>query len=310
MDINLDGHKDILVGSFSGVPYIIMGGEEGYSEPEEIMDSNGDTVLIADFWNAEDSKWDETDRADSEGHCTSVSAVDWDNDGDLDLLLGDYYGGRLFLRMNEGTAKQPAFAATNQPVMIGGKPLVIEKGMAAPRIVDWNNDGLFDIMCGGSKGGVYLFTNDGSKGKPNFSTSETLLETTNNGSEFITIVPAVDGHPQMPGSSFHLEPCDYDGDGDLDLLIGARSAWAKAEQSTEVDQDHIDKLDENQQQLITFITSLSEKANEDGVSIEELMETDDFKELIKKYSKVKQELSKYNTNPNQEGDFVWLLRRK
>ena len=33
------------------------------------------------------------------------------------------------------------------------------------------------------------------------------------------------GLPTLPGSSYHIDPIDYDGDGDLDLIIGARSQW-------------------------------------------------------------------------------------
>ncbi len=226
VDLNRDGHKDILVGSFSGVPQIIMGSAKGFEKPKPIMDAEGQTVLISAFWNDESNKWDKTDRAESEGHCTSSSAVDWDNDGDLDLLLGDYYGGRLFLRENLGDAKTPRFATTNQQVQAGGKPLVIANGLAAPRVVDWNEDGKFDILCGGAKGGVFLYINEGDKKTPRFAAAKTLIPAFKDKSNsFIKRVPAKDGQPTLPGSSYHIEPVDYDADGDLDLLVGARSSW-------------------------------------------------------------------------------------
>ncbi len=80
VDIDADGYNDILVGSFEGVPYLIRGSEEGFSEPQQIKDATEETVVIADFWNHEEDKWDKTDRAESKGHCTSVEAVDWDDD--------------------------------------------------------------------------------------------------------------------------------------------------------------------------------------------------------------------------------------
>ena len=33
-----------------------------------------------------------------------------------------------------------------RPILAGGKPLVIEKGLAAPVVVDWNNDGWEDLL--------------------------------------------------------------------------------------------------------------------------------------------------------------------
>ena len=75
VDIDADGHMDILAGSFSGVPQLIKGSKTGFHDPANMMDSSGETVLIADFWNDETNEWDKTDRAKSEGHCTSVAAV-------------------------------------------------------------------------------------------------------------------------------------------------------------------------------------------------------------------------------------------
>ena len=87
VDINSDGYKDILAGSFSGTPYIVMGGKEGYEPAEPILDRKGELVLISDFWNEETEEWDETSRCKTKVHCTSASAVDWDNDGVFDKKI-------------------------------------------------------------------------------------------------------------------------------------------------------------------------------------------------------------------------------
>lgn len=312
VDMNSDGYDDILVGSFSGVPYLIKGSKEGFGEPVQIMDAEDQTVLIAAFWNDEERKWDSTDRAQSEGHCTSVSAVDWDNDGDFDLLLGDYYGGRLFLRINDGTAEKPSFAATNQPVEAGGQPVVIEKGLAAPRVVDWDGDGLFDILCGGAKGGVYLFKNIGQKNSPEFAAAATLIAPIQDPSDsFIKRVPAKNGQPTLPGSSYHIEPTDFDGDGDLDLLVGGRSSWLKTEHRvlTDEEQNRLQEVSQQQAEVLQELSALSKEA-ESAEEREKLMKNKDYQELIEKYQQLSKEKNEYRTDPTDSGDFVWLFRRK
>ena len=311
VDINADKKRDILVGSFSGVPQIIMGMNKGFSPPESVMDKSGETVLINAFWNYDDKKWDKTDRSKSEGHCTSVAAVDWDNDGDLDLILGDYYGGRLFYRLNEGTKTEPKFSKTNMPVLTEGEPIVIKDGLAAPRVVDWNGDGLFDILCGGSKGGVFAFINKGTKTEPKFKQPQTLIapieDKTNS---YIKLVPGKDGLPTLPGSSYHIEAVDYDRDGDLDLLVGARSSWKKenARKLTDKEKEELAKIVEERKEVMTEYTKLfADIKNQDEQK--KVMESKEFKAMQKKLSALFQKEQKYNVDPNMSGDFVWLYRR-
>ncbi len=233
VDINDDGFNDILVGSFSGAPQWLEGSEYGYHAPTAVVDKDGEEVLIAAFWNTPEEKWDESPRSGTEGHCTSSSAFDWDGDGDFDLLLGDYYGGRLYLRINEGSAKKPAFAATNTPVEAGGQPLVVSGKLAAPCIVDWDEDGTLDLLISTADGGLYFFRNTGSATDTQFAKAETLIAPTKSpfaGGE-ITAGPL----PIGPNTSFHVQPCDYDGDGDLDLLIGGRSTWMPTEEADKGD---------------------------------------------------------------------------
>ena len=227
VDLNGDGTKDALFGSFSGVPQWSARGAGGFEELSELVGKDGNAVLISEFWNFETEEWDETKRTGTEGHLSSVAAVDWDNDGDQDFLLGGYRSGQLFLSINVGSSTEPNYAETNQVIQAGGEAVAFEFGMGTPRVADWNGDGLFDILIGTIYGGVYLLENVGSEGSPQFDGIEILVAPLPGeaGSKQVKMVEAVDGQPIGPGSSYHIEVVDYDRDGDLDLLMGARYKW-------------------------------------------------------------------------------------
>src|SRR5690606_6313607 len=104
VDFDADGHLDIVAGTFAGSPFVARGSATGFTAPVQILDEKGERIVINQFWNYDAKKWDNTDRCDprgndklARGHLTSAYAFDWDADGDLDLILGDYDGGHLYL---------------------------------------------------------------------------------------------------------------------------------------------------------------------------------------------------------------------
>lgn len=313
MDLNGDGLLDALFGSFCGCPQWIERGVDGFGEPAHVTDKFGNQVVIAKFWNFETEAWDETDRAGTEGHCSSCAAVDWDNDGDMDLLLGGYRYGQLYLRLNQGSAEKPAFANKNQVIEAGGKAVAFEHGMGSPRVVDWDGDGLFDIVIGSIYGGVYLLDNTGTKAAPSFDKVTTLIPALPGpaGSKQIKIVPTVEGRPSAPGSSFHVEPVDYDGDGDLDLLVGARSKWRTGPEKEPTAED------------LALATSLSaesqaawdelkeyKKTVEGAAALKKLSKTEKYRRLLDVFRTKRTEARAVTANPIESGDFLWLFRRK
>lgn len=141
-----------------------------------------------------------------------ATAVDWDEDGDQDLVLGSFQG-HLYLRTNEGSAAQPAFATESVLLTAGDAPLEIEGRDAIPKIVDWDGDGLFDLLSGSGAGGVYWLRNVGGRGSPSFARPETLVQPAEAAAE-------AGAEPSWPGERTQATATDYDGDGDLDLLVG------------------------------------------------------------------------------------------
>lgn len=136
------------------------------------------------------------------GFSAMPAFVDWDNDGDLDILIGNENG---FIQYwdNSGDACMPSFVnITTQLAAIKTDQL------AVPVPVDLNNDGLKDLIVGewdfNGLANIHLYQNTGTSGNPVL----TLV------TKFLIKKTARD---------FTL-PCatDWDGDGKIDLIVGGR----------------------------------------------------------------------------------------
>ena len=314
MDLNGDDQIDFLTGSFCGVPRWLPRSEDGFGEPTAIRDKDGDLVLINKFWNFETEEWDEADHDNPKGLGTSVAAVDWDNDGDLDLILGSYDSGNLYLRINEGTATKPAFATANSFVKAGGKPAVIKGGISTPRIADWNGDGLFDIVVGGITGGIFLFENSGSAESPRFDKLTTLVKPLpgeGHAKKPKPVPSTEDFQPTAPGSSFHIEVVDYDADGDLDLLTGACCEWQASplKVQTEDTKKRIKQLTKEIHELSSQMSELMKDASSREEK-DEIRDSEEYDALSLKSSKLRAKRLDLSDDGSVDGDFIWLFRRK
>jgi uncharacterized protein YuzB (UPF0349 family) len=129
---------------------------------------------------------------------SSIVFADLDNDGDIDIIAGDYTGG-FFYFQNTGTSAAPAFA----PVSINPFGLSATGNFSTPAVADLDNDGDLDIMSGTAYGDYLYFLNTGTNTAPAFSGPVT--------NPFGIVNIGYDSAPTF---------ADIDNDGDLDLIAG------------------------------------------------------------------------------------------
>ncbi|MEM9644726.1 MAG: exo-alpha-sialidase [Planctomycetota bacterium] len=86
--------------------------------------------------------------------------ADFDGDGDLDLLCGEFLDGFTYFS-NIGTRDRPVYATGVELVAAGGFPLKMQLQMITPTAVDWDRDGDFDLVVGDEDGRVALIENTG-----------------------------------------------------------------------------------------------------------------------------------------------------
>ena len=116
-------------------------------------------------------------------------------------------GGVFFWLSTESEKAVPAPTLTVQaPIALETSEGPINLGShAVPRLLDWNNDGLFDLLVGGGDGYIWIFLNIGSKSAPLFAKGEIIQ----------------DGGRDMRMGDRYTGACfiDINGDGLKDLVI-------------------------------------------------------------------------------------------
>lgn len=136
--------------------------------------------------------------------------VDIDNDGDLDIFVGNLDGSIRFFQNDSPTGSVTRFTE----VTGSANPLIsVNKGYhASPDFADVDGDGDFDMLLGVGSGYTYFFRNTGSPTNPAF-TEQTGV---NNPFDGITGTSSKYGINRAIPVFVNL-----DGDSDVDLFIGS-----------------------------------------------------------------------------------------
>ncbi len=160
VDYNQDGLLDIVVGNHSFYKPL------GEQDPRLLLYENIGTADAPHFELIDEDYLNLTDFA---GSTASLSPTfgDLDNDGDLDLLIGEAAGKLLYYKNVAGPGNPFDFPQIELSYM------GIDVGqVSVPQIVDINRDGKPDLVIGERNGNLNFFENIGTPTEPMFHSEE------------------------------------------------------------------------------------------------------------------------------------------
>lgn len=161
-DHNADGMVDLLVSTKGYYPAEISG------DPRFILLENRGNKTEPIF-EVVDDNYLNINRFKNETAMLSPSAVDYDADGDTDLLCGEFFGSLVFFENTAGPGRPCVFAL---PVF---QFLGIDVGSnSMPAMVDINGDDLPDLLIGERNGNINYFQNTGTRHQPQFNTDPAI----------------------------------------------------------------------------------------------------------------------------------------
>jgi len=211
VDLDGDGDNDILSGSYSrdsqpmaGLFQVLWRQPDGSFKKAAVLKGTDSEPLVIP--------------ADPEAIvdtvCTRPTAVDWDADGDLDLVVGNF-AGAFYVFTGEGRGR---FLTEPKQIATSEGPLKIEGAHSDPFPVDWDRDGDLDLLSGSDSGGVQWAENTASTGEaPALQPFRFLIKRSPQNRGDLRL-----GENDLTGPSYATRVWvdDLNGDGKLDLLVG------------------------------------------------------------------------------------------
>ncbi len=193
----------------AGLFQVLWGNAEGGFSPAATLNGTDEKPLIISAPEVSAGFDSDIDRI-----CTRPVAIDWDGDGNLDLVSGNF-GGTFCMFRGEGQGK---FLPTSELLMIGNDVLRITGHHSDPFCIDWDKDGDVDLLSGSTNGGVQWSENTACAGKlPELKAFVALIEP---GPQTGQGEMLRESELTAPTRSTRIWVDDINEDGKFDILVG------------------------------------------------------------------------------------------
>lgn len=330
MDLDGDGIKDILSGSWPGEIFLFRGQRDGgFAPAEKLKDKQGNIINVgggvqesadsititgdAEFKEDKDGYYVEYNgkvyRQTPQkqllltGCASSVGVADWNGDGLLDLIVGDIRG-YVSVYLNEGSKERFTFGKPTR-LKANGKEIVVPHGDAGPCVADWDGDKLLDLIVGCGDGSVIFYRNVGTAQEPKLAEGEVLIPPAK-----IEYDP--DKMSQEPTRGVRAKVCvaDYNGDGLPDLLVGdftnqkpkQPELTAEQKKKQETAKKELEKLQSDYGNLVQKL-----------IGPRRVKDKDEAKKVSEQLNKLRERMTELRKDAGTEYEthgWVWLFLRE
>jgi len=217
VDYDGDGKLDLVVGVEDWTEY---GWDDAYDRNGRWTHGplHGYVYLVRNSGTNAEPRYAEAQKVNAGGKqvdgfgMPSPNFADWDGDGDLDLVCGEFLDGFTYYR-NVGSRTRPEYAPGVR-LQSGGKPLAMDLEMIVPVAIDWDDDGDLDLVVGDEDGRVALVENTGKLEDhlPRFLPPRYFQQ---------------EAADVKCGALASPVGVDWDGDGDQDLVSGNTAGYVQ-----------------------------------------------------------------------------------